>query len=156
MGPQRLVRRVDADQTLLTAGALAHVDHVDVHEFPAAGRTRTPEAWSREILEGASAVMRGRLRTGWTMLGLPLQHDAAGTVAGWQIAHGDAEMIVLRADSRLGLCGRLITHTTGDTVTFATLVQLNNPVARLVWGRVLPTHLGVVQSLVEGAAERAG
>lgn len=155
MGTPQVVIRAEADDALLACGALTRVDHVDVHRFTAAGAAeRSPEAWAREILEATSAGMRGRLRTGWTMLGLRLRHDAADTVAGWQITRNDADYIRLQADSRLGLCGRLVTHVTEDTVTFATLVQLNNPAARLIWNKVLPSHLSIVQSLLEGAAER--
>jgi hypothetical protein len=154
---QQGVTRVKADDALMACGALTRVDHVDAHQFLTAGSGgRTPEAWAREILEATSPSMRRRLRMGWTMLGLGLDHDAADTVAGWRITHNDANFIRLSADSRLGLRGRLVTRVTGDTVTFSTLVQLDNPAARLVWAKVLPTHLRIVRSLVEGAAERTG
>ncbi|PRC59165.1 hypothetical protein C6A85_24820, partial [Mycobacterium sp. ITM-2017-0098] len=68
--------------------------------------------------------------------------------------HSSAEYIRLHGDSRLGLTGQLIARVTGDGVVFATVAQLSNPPARSVWARVLPSHLTIVRSLLQDAAER--
>ncbi len=148
---------IEADDELLECSTLPRIDHTDVHLVhiePTA--LDSPESWAREILEHTSAAMRVRLRTGWTMLGIGLHHGDADTVAGWRIARNSAEYIRLHGDSRLGLTGQLITRVTGDGIVFATVAQLSNPLARSVWAKVLPTHLTVVRSLLQGAAERVG
>ena len=149
------VEAIEADDELLACSTLPRIDHVDVHVVhiaPAA--LDSPESWIREILERTSAAMRVRLRAGWTMLGIGLHHGEADTVAGWRIAHTSAEYVRLHGDSRLGLTGQLIARVTEDGVVFATVAQLSNPVARSVWARVLPTHLTIVRSLLQDAAER--
>ena len=112
--------------------------------------------WAREILEGPGAAVRLRLRAGWTMLGIRLHRGARDAIAGWPITHHDREYVRVQSNSPIGLSGELITRMAGDRVEFATLVRLDNPAARLVWARALPTHLGVVRSLMDGAASRVG
>ncbi len=148
------VQRVDADEALLACTTLSRVDHVDVHTLSPTSALQTPEAWARIILEGPPAATRLRLRAGWTMLGLRLHRGDADVIAGWRITHRDTEYLRLQASSALGLTGELVTRVTDDHVVFATLVRLGNPAARLLWARVLPTHLTVVRSLLEGAAAR--
>ena len=151
----RSVDAVEADDELLACSTLSRIDHVDVHlAHIAPTALDSPESWMREILEHTSAATRFRLRAGWTMLGIGLHHGDADTVAGWRIAHSCAEYIRLQGDSRIGLTGELITRVTRDGVVFATVVQLSNPIARSVWARVLPTHLAIVRSLLEDAAQR--
>ena len=150
------VDRIEADDALLACSSLPRVDHVDVHLLRV-GRppARTPEAWAREILERTSATVRVRLCTGWTALGIRLHHGRHDTVAGWPITVNTTEYIRLQGDSRIGLTGQLVTRVFDEGVMFATVVQLGNPVARLAWAKVLPAHLAMVRSLVEGAAERS-
>lgn len=151
----RTVEAMAADDELLACSTLSRIDHVDVHlAHVAPTALESPESWIREILEHTSAAMRVRLRAGWTMLGIGLHHGDADTVAGWRITHSCTEYVRLHGDSRLGLTGELITRVTGDGVVFATVVQLSNPLARSVWARVLPSHLTIVRSLLQDAAER--
>jgi len=149
------VQRIDADDGLLACSTLPRIDHVDVHLLQC-GATTTPEAWAREILEGTSAAMRVRLRAGWTMLGIGLHHGEPDTIAGWPITHNSAEYVRLQGDSRIGLTGQLVTRVTDDGIAFATFAQLSNPLARTLWAKVLPGHLTIVRSLLEGAVERIG
>lgn len=143
--------------TLRSCCTLDRVDHVDTHllvtDDPFA---RTPEQWAREILEGPSAAMRARLTAGWTMLGLRVHHLGPDAIAGWPIAHRDADYVLLQGDSLLGLTGQLVTRVTGGGVEFATFARLAHPVARTMWARVLPTHLEIVERLLREAAERTG
>ncbi len=151
------VDRIEADDALLACSTLPRVDHVDVHLLRIGRpRVRTPEAWAREILEHTSVTMRMRLRTGWSALGIALHHGRYDTIAGWPITANTAEYVRLHGDSRAGLTGQLVTRVSDEGVTFATFVRLGNPVARMVWAKVLPAHLTIVRSLVEEAAERTG
>lgn len=147
----------EVDDDLLACSTLARIDHVDAHVVRREVSVhQTPEWWAREILEHTSAAMRVRLRAGWSMLGIGLHHGEPDTVAGWRIADNCTEHVRLQGDSRLGLSGELVTRVTERGVVFATFAQLNNPLARSVWTRVLPGHLAIVRSLLAGAAERAG
>lgn len=141
--------------TLHMCCTLDRVDHVDTHllatDEPLA---RTPEQWTREILEGPSAAMPARLTAGWTMLGLRVHHRGQDAIAGWPIAHRDADYVRLQGDSLLGLTGQLVTRVTDRGVEFATFVQLDNALARATWARILPTHLEIVERLLRQAAER--
>lgn len=149
------VEPIEADDELRRCSTLARIDHVDAHLVHVeSGALASPELWVREILEGTTTAMRVRLRAGWTMLGIGLHHGEADTVAGWRITHRSAEYVRLHGDSRLGLTGQLITRVTADGIVFATVVHLSNPVARSLWSRVLPTHLTIVRSLLQEAAER--
>src|SRR5689334_2495271 len=146
----------DSD-TLRAWCTLDRIDHVDTHLLPTADpRSRTPEQWAREILEGPGPAMRARLTAGWTMLGLRVHHLGADAIAGWPVVHRDADYVVLQADSLLGLTGQLMTRVTDAGVEFATFARLSNPVARALWARVLPTHLDIVERLLQEAAERSG
>ncbi|RZT25286.1 hypothetical protein EV589_1018 [Mycobacterium sp. BK558] len=141
--------------TLRACCTLDRIDHVDTHLLATdAPRARTPEQWTREILEGPSAVMRARLTAGWTMLGLRVHHLGPDSIAGWPIAHRDADCVRLQGDSLLGLTGQLVTRMTDGGVEFATFAQLDNAVARAMWARVLPTHLQIVERLLREAAAR--
>lgn len=153
--PTATVDRVHADSALLARSTLTRIDHVDAHVLRTDGDlSRTPEQWAREILEHPPAAVRLRLRAGWTALGIALHHGRPDTIAGWPITGNTAEFLRLQSDSRIGLHGQLITRLSDQGVTFATLVELGNPVARMVWAKVLPGHLRTVRSLMEGAAQR--
>lgn len=150
------VERIDPGDDLLACSTLSRIDHVDVHSLTSGDGPRDPLGWAREILEGPGAAVRLRLRAGWTMLGIRLHRGAPDAIAGWPITHHNLEYVRVQSSSPIGLSGELITRMAGDRVEFATLVRLDNPAARLVWARVLPTHLGVVRSLMDGAASRVG
>lgn len=151
------VNRIDPDAALLACTTLDRVDHVDahlIHSRPAS--SRSPEQWAREILENVSKTRQLSLRAGWTMLGLKLHIGDADAIAGWPIAHRDADYLRLRGDSLSGLTGELVTRVAGDGVAFATFVQLDGPVARLLWSRTVSLHLNIVRQLLTEAAERTG
>jgi hypothetical protein len=149
------VDAIDASTELLQCCTLPRVDHVDVHLAHCdSAAHESPELWAREILERTSAAMRLRLRAGWTMLGIGLHHRDPNTVAGWPITHSSAEYARLQGVSRLGLTGQLVTRVNDNGIVFATFAQLSTPLARSVWARVLPTHLTIVRSLLQDAAER--
>lgn len=158
------VERIDADDSLLAGSTLSRIDHVDVHRLRTEHALQhTPQEWAREILEGPSTAMRVRLHLGWTALGIALHRGAVSialhrgavdTIAGWPVSDSGVDYVRLQSDSRIGLTGELLTRVGDHDVTFATLVQLANPVARRVWASVLPAHLNIVRTLMQGAADR--
>jgi hypothetical protein len=146
---------IDASTELLQCCTLPRIDHVDAHLAHCDSAARgSPELWAREIMECTSAAMRLRLRAGWTMLGIGLHHRDPDTVAGWPITHNSAEYARLHSVSHLGLTGELVTRVDDNGIVFATFAQLDTPLARSAWARVLPTHLRIVRSLLQDAVER--
>ena len=145
-------------QTVLPAGTrelstLARIDYQDaflVGTGPA--RDLTAEQWAREVLEGAPASTRRALTRGWSGLGLrlgPAQSDRH--VLGWEIRRNDPDAVLLGARGRLGLCGELIFQRSACSLLYATVVQLENRVARGLWAAIESRHRRVVQGLLEQA-----
>jgi len=150
-------------QIVLPAGTrelstLAHIDYEDAFLIDtglAQDRTaqdRTAGQWAREILEAAPASTRQALARGWSMLGLrlgPAQSDQH--VLGWQIRRDDPDVLLLGAAGRLGLCGELIFRRSPRSLLYATVVQLDNPVARGLWAAIESRHQQVVRDLLARA-----
>ncbi len=145
-------------QTVLPASTrvlstLARIDYEDafvVDTGPA--QERTAEQWAREILEGAPASTRRALIRGWSGLGLrlgPAQSDRH--VLGWEIRHSDPDAVLLGACGRLGLSGELIFQRSPSSLLYATVVHLENRVARGLWAAIGTRHRRVVQDLLARA-----
>ncbi|MDA2889690.1 hypothetical protein PDG61_02070 [Mycolicibacterium sp. BiH015] len=148
-----IVDRIEPDDVLLACTTLKVIDHVDAHLLRTDAR-RSPQQWSREILENVSATRQLSLRAGWTLLGIKLRHGDRDAVAGWSVAYDDAEYIRLRSDSFTGLTGELVTRVTDAGVEFATFVRVDGAVARFLWDRALTAHLMIVATLLAEAGER--
>ena len=113
---------------------------------------RTAEQWAREILEAAPVSTRHALTRGWSMLGLrlgPAQSDQH--VLGWEIRHSDPDVVLLGARGHLGLSGELIFQRSPCSLLYATVVQLENPIARGLWAAIESRHQRVVQELLARA-----
>ena len=113
-------------------------------------RDRTAEQWAREVLEGAPASTRRALSRGWSGLGLrlgPARSDRH--VLGWEIRRSDPDVVLLGARGRLGLSGELIFQRSAHALLYATVVQLDNRVARGLWAAIESRHRRVVQDLLE-------
>ncbi|WP_234788633.1 hypothetical protein [Mycolicibacterium iranicum] len=149
------VVRIEPDDALLACTTLGTVDHVDAHLLDS-DLVRSPAQWAREILENVSARRQLSLRAGWTLLGIKLRHGDHDVIAGWPVAHCDTEYVRLHADSYTGLTGELVTRVTDGGIVFATFVQVDGPVARLLWDRALGAHLMIVPALLAQARERVG
>jgi hypothetical protein len=143
-------------QTVLPAGTrelatLACIDYEDAFLVDAGrAQDRTAEQWAREILEGAPVSTRHALSRGWAGLGLrlgPAQSDRH--VLGWEIRHSDPDVVLLGASGRLGLSGELIFQRSPRSLLYATVVQLDNRIARGLWAGIESRHRRVVQNLLE-------
>jgi hypothetical protein len=75
-------------------------------------------------------------------------------VLGWKVRQSSPSVVLLAAESPLGLQAELLFRTEPRGLLFATLIQQNNPAARAVWVRITATHQNVVRSLLEHAARR--
>jgi hypothetical protein len=146
-------------QVLLPADAralstLARVDYEDAFIVDSPGE-RTAEQWLRAVFNDAPIAVRARLVSGWTGLGLKLGAPRSGRhVLGWKVRQSSPSVVLLAADSLLGLQAELLFRTEPRGLLFATLIQQNNPAARAVWVRITATHQEVVRSLLDDAARR--
>jgi hypothetical protein len=145
-------------QTVLPAATrelstLARIDYEDAFLVETGlAQDRTAEQWAREILEAAPVSTRRALSRGWSGLGLrlgPAQSDQH--VLGWEIRHCDPDVVLLGARGRLGLCGELIFQRSPGSVLYATVVHLENRIARGIWAAIESRHRRVVRDLLERA-----
>jgi hypothetical protein len=143
-------------QTVLPAGTRKHstLDRIDYEDAflidIGLAQDRSAEQWAREILEAAPVSTRRALTRGWSGLGLrlgPAQSDQH--VLGWEIRHSDPDVVLLGARGRLGLSGELIFQRSPRSLLYATVVQLENRVARGLWAAIESRHRRVVQDLLE-------
>ncbi len=147
-------------QVLLPADAralstLARVDYEDAFIVEAGGE-RTAEQWTREVFDHAPLAVRARLVSGWVGLGLKLDAPwSADHVLGWSVQQRSPGVVLLAAESVLGLHAELLFRSEPGGLLFATLVQQDNPAARAVWVRITSTHQQVVRSLLDHAVRRA-
>jgi Protein of unknown function (DUF2867) len=133
---------------------LSRIDYEDAFRLDA-GVERSAERWVRAMLNDAPVRVRSRLVAGWLALGLNLRGPwSADRVLGWQVQHSDPHVVLLAADSWLGLRGELLFVSEPGGLLFATFVQQNNPLARTIWVAITETHQQVVQSLLVHAARR--
>jgi hypothetical protein len=133
--------------------SLPRVDYEDscLVETPRA-RERTAEGWAREMLEGASAATRIRLKSVWFALGLKL--GAEQGVLGWELSRVSDDLVILAAEARLGFSAEVVIERRPGALFGATFLQQHNPLARLVWARVAPGHRQELRQLIAGAVRR--
>jgi hypothetical protein len=72
-------------------------------------------------------------------------------VLGWEIRHRARDVVLLGARGRLGLSGELLFQRSPGSLLYATVVQLDNPVARGLWAAIVSRHRRVVQDLLARA-----
>ncbi|WP_194818706.1 hypothetical protein [Nocardia sp. XZ_19_385] len=150
------VDAVDVDTEMLAFATLADIGHSDAHLLRTnRSADRSAEQWARAILEDVPGEVRAALERAWKVIALGLAPvGTERTVAGWSIAHASPDYVLLQTESTFGFAGQLLVRRSEKGVLLATFVQFHDPAARAVWDRVLPTHLGFVQSLLEALADR--
>lgn len=133
---------------------LSRVDYEDAFVVDAGGQ-RTAQEWARAVFNDAPLAVRARLVSGWMGLGLKLGGPwSERRVLGWKVQQSSPEVMLLAADSVLGLEAELLFRTEPRGLLFATLIQQNNSAARAVWVRITARHQAVVRSLLDHAARR--
>jgi hypothetical protein len=150
----RRVRQVAVPSAVHVRSTLAHVDYEDAFMIETGvAQKGTGEQWARAMLEGAPLPTRRSLRRGWSALGLRLGSSRSDRlVLGWEVRRRDADRALLGAAGRLGISGELLFEPSQGSLLFATFVQLDHPVARLVWRGIAPHHRHVVQRLLQRLA----
>lgn len=133
---------------------LSRIDYEDAFRLDA-GVDRPAEQWVRAMLTDAPLTVRSRLVASWLALGLNLRGPwAPQRVLGWNVHYRDADVVLLAADSWLGLRGQLLFRREPRGLLFATLIQLNNPLVRVLWVAITEKHQHVVRSLLRHAGCR--
>ena len=149
-GRVRPAALADGARELSTLTRIDYQDAFLVDAGPAGDRTA--EQWAREILEGAPLSMRNALIRGWSGLGLRLAPaDSDRHVLGWEIRHRAPDVMLLGAAGGRGLSGELLFLGRPGSLLYATLVQLDNGIARGLWATIGSRHRRVVQDLLERA-----
>jgi hypothetical protein len=126
---------------------LLDIDHVE---------KRTGEQWARATLENAPLAWRRFLPWAWLALGL--RHGSASSkqfVLGWEVRQSTPDLVLLGADSRIGLPAELLFERQQHTLLFATFVRRENAFTRALWAGVAPVHRQVVRYLLSRAASTA-
>ncbi|MFI8977380.1 hypothetical protein ACIGO9_31185 [Nocardia asteroides] len=147
---------IDVDAAILASSTLTEIGHCDAHLL-VTDRTAeySAEGWARAVMEDVPAEARATLRRAWHAIALRLEPtDTAHTVAGWPIVHAEPDYILLHAESALGFEGQLLFRRDEQGLLLATFVRFQDPAARTVWDRALPSHLVFVWSLLEALAGR--
>jgi hypothetical protein len=152
--PQTSVRAVTLPADARALSALSRVDYNDAFRLDA-GVDLPAEQWVRATLNDAPLSVRSRLVASWLALGLDLRGPWAGhRVLGWKVQHSEPDVVLLAANSWLGLRGELLFHREPGGLLFATLIQQNNPLVRSLWAAITEKHQHVVRSLLVHAGRR--
>ncbi len=150
----RNVQAVEVPAEVRQLSELARIDYTDAFLLAvgAQARERTAEGWARQILEGAPAHLRQSLRRGWLALGFKLvSTEDERAVLGWQMRRRSDEIVVLGADSRIGMPAELFVAPRDEGVVVGTLLAKRNPIAHLVWAGVERSHRRVVPAVLARA-----
>jgi hypothetical protein len=154
-----VVTQIDVPGDVLGLSTLPRIDYADAFVVRTDSSPQwSAERWARAILEDAPASMRSRLLSGWKALGLKVGSNAgvgSGSVLGWSIRRSTPEVILLAADSRIGMPGELLILIRPEGLLFATFLQHHTVATRVVWAAVEHTHVEVVHTLLERAARGA-
>jgi hypothetical protein len=155
-GSEHGVHQIEVPIAARALCTLARIDYADAFVLETRhGDDRTPEEWARAILEGAPTALRTKLLLGWSAIGLKVAHGgSARSVLGWLVRASGPEFVLLGADSRIGMPGELLFLPGRDKLVFATFVQQDNFIARVVWAATEPTHVPVVRDVLEQAGRR--
>ena len=149
------VSRISLPEDARILSTLPRIDYADAFAVIAGGQHNS-EQWVDAMLRDAPASVRRRLWLGWTALGLRLGSPwSSHRVLGWTIKHSDPAVVLLAADSWLGLRAQLLFRSEPGGLLFATFVQQTNPAARALWAAITPRHQHVVRALLASAATRA-
>jgi hypothetical protein len=152
--PGRSVSAVTLPADARALSTLGRIDYEDAFRVDA-GVNRPADQWVRAMLDDAPLGVRTRLVAGWLALGLKLRGPwSEDQVLGWKVQHSDPDVVLLTADSWLGLRGQLLFAREPGGLLFATFIRQSNPLAHSLWAAITQRHQHVVQSLLAHAARR--
>jgi len=143
-------RRVAVPAEARALSMLAHVDYADAFTVPAHGPERTPEQWTRAVLEDAPLTAQRFLHRLLSAVGLQLGPIGAdGFIVGWKMHRSTAEYVLLGTQGpRIGLRAELLFRPERQRLLWATFVQQDNVTARAAWAGMGVLHRRVVPYLL--------
>ena len=155
--PSGGVRQIPVPAAVRSLSTLSRIDYEDAFLIDTASAAeQTAEEWARAVLEDAPLKVRGKLVSGWSALGLKLDcARSRRSVLGWPIRESSPDLVLLGADSRIGMPAQLLFKREPEALLFATFVQQDNRVARAMWAGTEPAHGPIVRQILEGARRRA-
>jgi hypothetical protein len=148
------VQAVELPAEIRELSALPRVDYADAFLLKIGRHAggRGAEEWARTVLEGAPAHVRRALRRAWLALGFKLASaEDERAVLGWPVRLSTQEVVMLGADSRIGMPAELFVAPRPEGVVAGTLLAKSSPVARLVWAAVERPHQRVVPAVLARA-----
>ncbi len=150
----RTVTQIALPQDARALSTLTRIDYEDAFAVTA-GVPQSATQWVRAVVQDAPMSVRRGLWLGWIALGLKLGPPwSSRRVLGWKVKYSDPAVVLLAADSWLGLRAELLFRSEPDGLLFATLIQQTNPAARVLWAAITARHQRVVRSLLTHAADR--
>lgn len=156
---EKTVSQIEPPQDARALCTLPRIDYADAFLVQTDSPSNwTAERWAMAILEQAPAAMRARLISGWAVLGLKLETGAesdSATVLGWPVRRNTPDVVLLGADSRIGMPAQLLVLLRPGGVLFATFLHHQSGVTRPLWAAIERTHLRVVAELLGRAAASA-
>jgi hypothetical protein len=152
------VREIALPPDARALSTLPRIDYTDAFLLDTGyAQDRTGEEWARALVEEAPAATRKSLRQGWFWLGLRLgSTDDDRLVLGWPVHRSSEDFALLTASSLIGMEGQVLCKREQHGLLVATIIQLKNPIARLVWAATAPQHRRFVRHLLKEAGRRAG
>lgn len=154
-GSAERVRQLDVPPSVLALSTLTRIDYADAYLVEVGPVEHTAEQCARETLDGAAPAIRARLLSGWKSIGLKIGTGSSErSVLGWNVRQSTPELILLGAESRIGMPGELLFLREGDTLLFATFVCQINLLARVVWAMIEPAHVRMVCQILDQAGRR--
>jgi hypothetical protein len=152
------VRQIAVPPEARELSTLPRVDYADAFLVePGLATDETPEEWARSLFDDAPAAMRATLPPGWMSLGLQIGSPRSEElVFGWTVRRSTADLLLLGAESRVGMPGELLLKRHGNALLFATLLTHGNALVRAIWAGVVPGHQQIVRRLLEHHAALRG
>jgi hypothetical protein len=149
------VRQVDPPSYVRALSTLVRVDYCDAFLFDVgSAHDESAEDLIREILEGAPLAVRTQLLSGWSAIGLKVSPTSARSILGWEVRRTEPDLVLLGAESRIGMPGELLLKKDDGALLFATFVAQRNLIARAVWAVTEPVHVRVVRDILNQASLR--
>lgn len=127
-------------------------DYIDLFVASHGADGATPERWARAAMEEGPGL--GRFLAWQVACGLRLDTTPSpGRVAGWAVGERRDDLIRMEASSWY-LTAHVAFLTQGSTVSMATFVRYDRPLARALWGAISVVHRAAVPGFLGAAAGR--
>jgi hypothetical protein len=149
-------RRVDVPDSVLAGDSLFDPSYTCAFEIDKDPEDRrTPEAWLRQMLEGAGAALRQFVLIGWVgPLRLRLgPRPSTDHILGWKILSAEPNKVVIGVEGSM-LSAHQVVHIRDSKVVHVTIVHFDRPVAKALWAGAAPIHVRTIPHLMNQVRTR--